>query len=1704
MFPVHQSPFICIEDIQRDRKKGDLYVEVKINKTTHEPVIISEDGKPTSRAIIPFSQSDPSSLINISIKQARKRSQQDRLLGHVDIKENIAKLLEDSLPHELKRGLTRIIRAVFRREQTVSAGSIHLRLNVTDAQARAGLWVDMAERRVEGIRARKDKSTSADSAIGPVIQAVDQIVEIVDTVAEIHPLFDLSWKAVSALYKLISYQFKTDAKLVDMVDKMKGAYRLSTEAQSLNDRIDMLKSTIKDLLDETAKCSRAIRAYASHSFTGRMARWPEGKKMEEFAGRFAELRKKLDSVINVNTAKGVDNIESQQMLQTLRMQLELAKMDTSNMSTRARCLEGTRKDYRDRIMSRLFPDTNTDQKIVWLTGAAGAGKSTIALTISDACDERGCPAAYLFFERGKDEYISAVRMIAYRLADHYPSVRPHVAEINSNIIGSQLKTQFEKLLLKPLEAMAKGTKDSVVIILDALDECGTSKQREDLVRLLTVDFKKLPSNVRILVTSRPENDIMRHLSSKGHIHHMELEHTTQGSRRDVDLYIREVMMSTVEQEPPEGWEWDGVCKVLSEAADGLFIWAFTAVKMVAESYNPRRELGRLLGDIKSVGGGIDNLYSTLLEQSGITWYESEAGDEFTKILGVVLFAKEALSGGDIEAFLGLEKNTADTVLGRLRSVLSYETGKPVRPHHASFADYLTSDRSSGKTWNIDETCQKAYIAERCFDVMSEKLCFNICEIESSFIRNDEVPDLQDRIQKTIPSHLDYACRFWSVHFCEIPNPKDLLERLKAFANHRLLYWFEVLSLTGCFMRVATGALNDANLKIASFDSHLSSFLWAAYRLASVFANPISQSVPHIYLSAISLWKGESRVADHFSKSHPIVQVHRHGRKAPTPCIKVMEGHGSYVNSVVFSPDGNRIASGSADHTILVWDADAGQVVSGPFKGHTGEVNSVAFSSDGKRVASGSCDSTIRLWDVDSGDVLGLLEGHTSCVSSVAFSPTGKRIASGSADKTIRVWDAESGKAAADPFEGHTDQVNSVEFSPDGKCIASCSDDTSVRVCDAESGKLVPGLFQRYNARIYSVALAPDGKCIALCSGTTIHVRDMYSGKLLGRPIKGHTHSVRSIMFSPNGKRIASGSVDSTICVWDTDSGELVAGPFKGHTSGVQSVAFSPDGKRIASGSNDCTIRIWDAESGKFALDESQERTGPANSVLFSPDGKCVAAGSDDHTIRIWDAESGKFASDESQERSSPVITVSFSPDEKCIATGSNNRTTRIWDAESRGFALDESQERSGPVNSVSFSPDGKCVAAGSDDRTIRVWDAESGELVSGFFKDHTDLVRSVAFSPDGKHILWGSGGKTVCVWDAGSGALVLGPFKGHTDMVLSVAFSPNGKRIASGSCDKTVCVWDAGSGELILGPFKGHTDWVRSVAFSPDGRRVASGSADKTIRVWDASSGKLVGNTITGHTGEVCSVSFSPDGRCISSGSDDRTTRVWDVTDGKLVSGPFVGHTGRIWSVTYSPDGQRIASGSRDQTVRVWNANSGELLSGPFEGHAGSVNSVSFSPDGKYIASGSDDKSICVWDVDSSQLVLGPLKGHSDGVRSVAFSSDGKCLASGSWDGTIHVWEVNSSELKPSAHDVKHTNVSLRDRSSRIDKEAIILNWTSSEDGWVLGPGGELLAWIPEDMRSTLYQTRSTVIMSQGFSTRLDLANSPLGEEWWKGIPFVR
>jgi WD40 repeat protein len=551
-------------------------------------------------------------------------------------------------------------------------------------------------------------------------------------------------------------------------------------------------------------------------------------------------------------------------------------------------------------------------------------------------------------------------------------------------------------------------------------------------------------------------------------------------------------------------------------------------------------------------------------------------------------------------------------------------------------------------------------------------------------------------------------------------------------------------------------------------------------------------------------------------------------------------------------------------------------------------------------------------------------------------------------------------------------------------------------------------------------------------------------------LKGHTGTVYSVGFSPDGRRIVTGgSYDNTAKVWDAASGRETL-TLKGHGNTVRCVSFSPDGQRILTGSDDHTARVWDAASGRLLLTlRLKGHTRSLTAVSFSPDGRRIVTGSYDNTVKVWDAASGREIVTLKLKRYTRTVwsvvrnyapCVSLSPDGRHILTGSVDGTATVWDAENGRETL-TLKGHTGPVSAVSFSPDGRRILTGSgDDTTAKVWDAASGRQVLTF-KGHTGGVTAVGFSPAGRHILTGSVDNTAMVWDAASGRLML-TLKGHTRPVCSVSVSPDGRRIVTGSRDHTAKVWDATSGREALA-LKGHTALVRSVSFSPDGQRIVTGSWDNTARVWDTVSGREA-LTLKGHPGRVWSVSFSPDGQRIVTGSVDGTAAVWDAASGRKTLTlkaltPYGQHAipDPVIAVSFSPDGRRILTGIRDQTAWVWDAASGRLMDRLKRAEQGYPAVPSFALDGQHIVRGIGNGTATVQDAASGRYIL-TLKGHiadtMSSITSVSFSLDGKRIVTGSVDGTATVWDAENGRetLTLKGHTGRVWSVSFSPDGQRI------------------------------------------------------------------------
>ncbi|TDL18727.1 WD40 repeat-like protein, partial [Rickenella mellea] len=1258
--------------------------------------------------------------------------------------------------------------------------------------------------------------------------------------------------------------------------------------------LPQLQEAIEDVIPLLEEAGDFIHEFYSHSTTWQSAfSSSTHNDVEGLTKKFNRFKELFDRGIAVQSGKALADLES--LLASAKddeLLKELKLPGLERGSPINGCLEGTRGNILARI-DEWVEDLNAPN-ILWLKGFPGAGKSAIASSLVERLRDSHRLGSSFFFERAKSNTTTVAalwRTVAFDLARLYPTVRKVIiANWEKVAVGAANTVDPHKLFRLLIEGSLESAKDSdvpigrlPVVVIDALDECGgvggeNSDERQVLLETIE-SWMRLPARFKLVVTSRDEDDIRQALLHSQCIELPSGNSVSTESSADIKLFLQKQFSGKAKKYPDiSPFTWQGVVDEFTTQAAGLFIWAQTVVKFMGGD-DPVEQL-KLIKDgvMKDSPSGMTDLYACILDNS-FRKSGSDTRQAFRDIVGAIIVAKTPLSRSDCISLLSVKPNTFEFICSGLQSVM--DTGDVLQFSHQSFVDFLISDEHSSGPFRIDMAKQHRTLAVNCLRVMTAGLRFNICKLVTSYVLNDESPNADEIAKNPIPTHLSYSCLFWGSHLRFTPFDIEVLEQLREFMNERFLYWLEVLSLIHG-VHTATQTLSSVvewcRVRPLAHDDDIVVVAKDGIKFLAVFGGPISQSVPHIYMSALPFAPSESKISKQFlHKFQGVLSLYT--EKAPHwPAIQcVFEGH-TGVNSVAFSQDGRRIVSGSEDNTIRVWDVETG--VSQQFQGHTKGVTSVAFSNDGKRVVSGSSDETIRVWDAETG-ISQPFRGHTHEVTYVTFSQDDKHILSGSHDKTIRLWDTETGDVVLGPFKGHTGSVTSVAILLDGECacIVSSSDDGTIRVWDAETGLSQP--FYVRNG-VTSVAFSNDGKHI-VCGlrNTTMWVWNTETTVAQEFHASGDTDAANSVAFSQDGKHIVSGSQDGTIRVWNAETG--VSQQFQGHSGSVESVAFSKDGKRIVSGSSDDTIRVWDAETRDVVSGRRNEwHTDSVNSVAFSLDGKRIVSGSADNTIRVWDTCTGS------------AIPVVF-----------EGRTTA--------------------VNYVSFS---RSMVLGSWDATFQVWNAETGDKVSGPFKEEHSIFY-VAFSQDGKHIASCSN-RTIRVWNVSTGDLVSGPFEGHTGSVCSVVFSQDGKCVVSGSSDHRILVWDAATGNAVAGPYERHTGWVRSVAISQDGKRIVSGSDDNTIRnrpLWEAETPDVVSRPFEGHTAAVISVAISQDGKRIVSGSSDRTIRVWDAETGDVVSGPFKGHTEGVKSVAISQDGKYIVSGSYDKTIRVWNAETSDVIS---------------------------------------------------------------------------------------------------------------------------------------------------------------------------------
>ncbi|KDN43051.1 hypothetical protein RSAG8_06374, partial [Rhizoctonia solani AG-8 WAC10335] len=1201
-----------------------------------------------------------------------------------------------------------------------------------------------------------------------------------------------------------------------------------------------------------------------------------GEILESYRRIYNHLQRLMLSV-NMDICEGINGqtIESRLDKMSSAMAAVYNSAESDDVK-RGMCTPGTRKPQIEFILE--WARTPGAGRTCWMNGMAGTGKTTIAYSVCHKLEQAAQLGASFFCSRSIPEcrqVKNIIPTIAHQLARFSPlfcSSLNKVLEANPDVHTRALSIQYQKLLVQPIQESQLSLPIDLIVVIDALDECENENSLGQILDLLLSNASNLP--IRFLVSSRPEMEICRRMKVRvdehGNARLVLHDLDADAVKSDIEAYMRHELG----QIPLTDSQWSS----LIERCGVLFIYASTTCRLVKQGYEMRSLdeavsmiVSQTAASIRQEESGIDALYSTILAAAFNRSKMSEANRQRMKdVLETVICAFEPMGLDTLAGVLRLNgAEQAYALLQPLRSVLNVTTARLVTTLHASFPDFMFSFGRSA-----DFQCVAAYrhtvLAESCLQIIDAvEPKFNICGLSSSYLFDEEVENIEKRVNQAISPLLVYACRYWSTHLSLGEERQDLIASIHRFFSERLLLWMEILNLTG-HMRFGTSIIQHAEKWCRGrgiVPNGLTMIVRDAGQFVSVYAHhPICQKPTGTAITrrqpallatwrisfgkvrSISLSSNGSRIAASAGGAIDLLDT-----LTGDELIHIQGPQTKGVRAITMSPDGTQIAFGGKSGVYLL---DVRTETIEEVLKPSCTACSIVFSPDGSQFAFGLSDGNIHVYPSQKGDpVLDPLKGHTGVVRSIAFSPNGLFLASGSDDNTIRVWDAKSGQMVDNPLN-LPGQARSLSYSPDGIHLASASDDDTIQVWDLFTGQTILGPLD--HPLLTSTIFSPDGSFIALASlNGTVQVNNAKTGQMVLGPLHGHTDYVKSVIFSPDSTQLFSSSHDGTIRLWNVQDLDAPNSSQPTFSHCFMSVRYSPDGQRVVSGSNDGSVCIWDVQTGEMVLGPLKGHFWPVNGVDFSPNNAYIASASSDFTLRIWSAQDGRDLHGPIRGNTSNVQCVRFSPDGSLLASASYDGTVRLWDMASGQSVIEPLEGHSGGVYSVAFSPNGSLVAGGSAG-TIQVWDITTGQTVVAL-EGYEQGVSSVEFSPDSSQILSCSWDGYIQTWDAQTGQTLLVWGKDQ-EKIISASFSPDGLFLISTSAsDYKIQIWEAQTGDLIL-TLKGHSDFVHSVQFSPNGSQVVSCSDDGIIRFWDVSSRKanLQLNRLKGPDGVNVSTDSTP------------------------------------------------------------------------------------------------------------------------------------------------------------------------------------------------------------------------------------------------------
>ena len=910
------------------------------------------------------------------------------------------------------------------------------------------------------------------------------------------------------------------------------------------------------------------------------------------------------------------------------------------------CLRGTRKDVLGQIERWLADDT--DQRVFWLNGLAGTGKSTIAQTFAESSFADGKLGASFFCSRDFEDRSNIQNIfptLAVQLACRYAEFRKvllPVLKTNHKVGQESLCSQLEKVIIGPFKA----TRITTLIIIDALDECKDQDTTSAILSVLSQYVDQIP-RVKFFITGRPEVRIrtgfrLEPLRPITEVLRLHLDVKRSSVDADIKLFLETRLTDITKTRSgcnfPESWPSSYDIDVLCKKSAGFFIYASTVVKFIASPYDiPTERLTLIISLRQSTAPegklGIDALYTQVLEQAF-----HDAGSDaqklysrFKPIVGAVLLVFYPLSRKTLSELLQIhDTSRISNTLRSLHSLLLVPDSEddPIYPFHKSFPDFLTDpERCEDERFFVSPPVCHIDILFSCLNLMKKKLRKNICGLNGCPLLSD-IKDLPSHRKACIGSALGYACRFWTRHLSEIPSKGPHVEQVKVvvdeFFTTHLLFWIEVLGLTE-HLNLGIHALHDIDqwyLSVSCMGYLLRHTLmymqtgdsckWTndSERLILSSFDSICDSPTKIYRQVLPFCPSSSWLHKWYtSESLQEVKVVKGCPDKWGTCTRVVSFH-DHPSALACRKD--IIAVGMTSGNITILDAITGSSRS-VLSGHAESVTSLAFSLDGTLLVSGSFDDTIKLWEIQTGRIVKIFHGK-GWAHSLSISADVVTIASNS-PSGVCLWDIRTGKCQQTTDTAPTpDGVTFLHFLPTVPTRLVSLSGGLIQQWDINGNQTGPTISGRH------IAFSSDGGRFVLCDEGSPTLRDTDSGKVI-TTLYSPSQDFSLCCFSPSDQ-FAAGVAHATVYVWNVTGTPRLIETFIPHGTSIFSLVYTTS---LISMHSDGKIRFRRIDGD--SPDSTATDTGPTGSprvkIVYTTlqDGVAISVDSAG-IVERWDLSTG--------------------------------------------------------------------------------------------------------------------------------------------------------------------------------------------------------------------------------------------------------------------------------------------------------------------------------------------------------------------------------------------------------------------------------------------------------------------------------------------------